>query len=123
VLEEVGSAVGLVGLGTAAGVNPHADGRCLGPWGVLGSDLRNHVNGRPRSAQGGGPTVKPLLSVVDSVLVPYETGVARPRVKGDLEALTLLMAARERKLRCRLSASCREAIASARGTGEMGMGR
>lgn len=43
------------------------------------------------------------------------TGVARPLVKGEaLEALTLLMAARERKLRWKFSASCLEAIASAR---------
>lgn len=38
-LEEVRSAVGLVGLGPGTGVNPHANGRRLGPWRVLGSDL------------------------------------------------------------------------------------
>jgi hypothetical protein len=43
------------------------------------------------------------------------TGVARPLVKGDAFcALTLLMAARERKLRWKFNASCLEAIASAR---------
>ena len=41
--------------------------------------------------------------------------MARPLVKGDaLADLTLLMAARERKLRWKFSASCLEAIASAR---------
>jgi hypothetical protein len=62
--------------------------------------------------------------VVDSVLEPCETGVARPLVKGDcFWALTALMAARERMPCCRLSASRREAIASAggaQGDGRMG---
>lgn len=59
--------------------------------------------------------MKPLLRVVLSVLEPYVTGVASPLVKGEaLDDLTLLMAARERKLRWKFSASCLEAIASAR---------
>lgn len=50
--------------------------------------------------------------------------MARPRVKGDcLDDLTALMAERERMLCCRLSASRREAIASARWVrGTMGDG-
>lgn len=39
VLEEVCGAVGLVSLGPGAGINPHADGRSLRPWRVLGRDL------------------------------------------------------------------------------------
>jgi len=38
-LEEVGGAVGLVGLGAGAGINPHADRGGLGIGRVLGSDL------------------------------------------------------------------------------------
>ena len=39
VLEEVCSSVGLIRLRAAASIDPHADGRCLGPRGVLGSNL------------------------------------------------------------------------------------
>lgn len=47
--------------------------------------------------------------------------MARPRVKGEeREDLTALMAARERMPCCRLSASRREAIASARRAGRDG---
>jgi hypothetical protein len=60
VLQEVGSAVGLVRLGAASSIDPYTDRRRLGPWGVLGSDLRRH----------GGHTVKPLPRVVDSVFAP-----------------------------------------------------
>jgi hypothetical protein len=55
-----------------------------------------------------------LLRVVDSVWEPKETGVARPLAKGEFFVLTALMAARERRCCCRLSASRREAIAGAR---------
>lgn len=59
--------------------------------------------------------MKPLERVVDSVLEPWETGVASPRVKGDcLLRLTALMAVLERRAVCRFSASRREAIADAR---------
>lgn len=43
-LQEVCSAVGLVGLGAGARVYPDADGRGLSPRGVLGSNLRTGVN-------------------------------------------------------------------------------
>jgi hypothetical protein len=69
-LEEVRGAVGLVRLCAAAGVDPHADRRRLGPRGVLGSDLRHRVNCSPARSSGGRPTVKPLERVVDSVLEP-----------------------------------------------------
>ena len=50
--------------------------------------------------------------VVDSVLEPWETGVANPLVKGDcLLRLTALMAAFDRRAVCRFNASRREAIA------------
>jgi hypothetical protein len=64
--------------------------------------------------------VKPLLRVVDSVLEPYETGVASPLVKGDrFLVLTALMAFLARRLWCRFNASRRDAIALARcGIGE-----
>lgn len=39
VLEEVCSAVGLVGLGARAGIYPDSDSRCLGVGGVLGGNL------------------------------------------------------------------------------------
>lgn len=39
VLEEVRGTVGLVGLGSGAGINPHANSRSLGPWRVLSSNL------------------------------------------------------------------------------------
>lgn len=113
VLEEVCRSVGLVGLSAAAGVDPHTDGRCLGPWRVLGRDLRGGVNGSSGSCRGGVRTVKPLERVVDSVLEPWETGVASPLVKGDcLLRLTALMACLERRAVCRFSASRREAIAA-----------
>ena len=70
VLEEVGSAVGLVRLRAAARIDPHTDGRCLGPRRVLGSDLRYRVNWRPQSSGSIQHTVKPFFSVVDSVLDP-----------------------------------------------------
>lgn len=38
-LEEVGGAVGLGGLGAGAGIDPHADGRGLGIGRVLSRDL------------------------------------------------------------------------------------
>lgn len=38
-LQEVCSAISLVGFGAAAGIDPDTDSRCLGPWRVLGSDL------------------------------------------------------------------------------------
>jgi len=38
-LEEVGGAIGLVGLGAGAGIDPHADGRGLGIGRVLGRNL------------------------------------------------------------------------------------
>lgn len=70
VLEEVGGSVGLVGLSARAGIDPHTDGRCLGPWGVLGSDLRGRVNCSPGVSDRSAHTVKPLLRVVLSVLEP-----------------------------------------------------
>lgn len=48
VLEEVRSAVVLLGLGPGAGINPDADCGCLSPWRVLGSDL---YNGEGKSGQ------------------------------------------------------------------------
>ncbi len=38
-LEEVGGAIVLFGLGARAGIDPHADSRGLGIGGVLGGDL------------------------------------------------------------------------------------
>lgn len=43
VLQEVCSAVGLVGLGARTGIYPHTDGRGLGVWGVLGRNLSRLV--------------------------------------------------------------------------------
>jgi len=114
----MGRAVGLVCLSAAARVDPHADGRSLGPRGVLGRDLGGRVNFKTQDGWQGWPTVKPFLSVVDSVLAPKLTGVARPRVKGEArDDLTALMAARERMPCCRLRASRREAIVTARRAG------
>jgi hypothetical protein len=70
VLQEVGSAVGLVRLGAASSIDPYTDRRRLGPWGVLGSDLRRRVNCSPAAWCHGGHTVKPLPRVVDSVFAP-----------------------------------------------------
>ena len=70
VLQEVCSAVRLVCLGAASGVDPNTDGRRLGPWGVLGSDLRRGVNCSPDSSQIFWHTVKPFPRVVDSVFAP-----------------------------------------------------
>lgn len=125
VLQEVCCSVGPVGLRAASGIDPDADGRRLSPWRVLGSDLRKGVNCSPHSCQKVRHTVKPLVRVVDSVLEPWETGVARPLVKGELLLLlTALMAARERRAVCRFNASRREAIAFARGAvGSGGDGR
>jgi hypothetical protein len=121
VLEEVRGSVRPVCLCAATSIDPYTDGRSLGPRRVLGSDLRHRVNWCPDSSASVQPTVKPFLRVVDSVFAPYVTGVASPRVKGDaFEALTALMAARERMPCCRLSASRREAIVSARRAGADG---
>jgi hypothetical protein len=49
-LKEVGSAVGLVRLGARASVNPHANSGCLGPGGVLGSNL---IDNGQKMAFGG----------------------------------------------------------------------
>ena len=70
VLEEVGSAVGLVRLCAASCVDPNTDGRRLGPWGVLGSDLGAWVNCSREECYNVGPTVKPFPRVVDSVFAP-----------------------------------------------------
>lgn len=70
VLEKVRGSVGLVRLCAAAGIDPHTDGRRLGPRGVLGSDLRIAVNCSPQRPSSAGHTVKPFFSVVDSVLEP-----------------------------------------------------
>ena len=53
--------------------------------------------------------VKPLLSVVLSVVLPWLTGVARLRVNDGLKGLMLRMARCALKPWFRLSASCREA--------------
>ena len=54
-------------------------------------------------------TVKPLLSVVDSVVDPWLTGVASARRV--MDGRTALIARCARSPVCRLSASLREAIA------------
>ena len=51
-------------------------------------------------------TVKPLLRVVLSVFAPWLTGVAKLLVIGLIEFNAVFA----RKLRCRLSARCREAM-------------
>jgi hypothetical protein len=70
VLQEVCGSVRLVCLCAASGIDPHTDGRGLGPWGVLGSDLRRGVNCSPDSSERAGHTVKPFPRVVDSVFAP-----------------------------------------------------
>ncbi len=70
VLEEVRGSIGLVRLSARTGIDPHADGRRLGPWRVLGSDLRKRVNCSPDVSPTVVHTVKPLLRVVLSVLEP-----------------------------------------------------
>lgn len=115
VLQEVCGSVGPVRLRPASSIDPDTDGGSLGPRRMLGSDLRRRVNYYSRSSQRVLHTVKPFFSVVDSVLEPYVTGVARPLVKGEaFRALTALMAALLRRLWCRFNASRREAIAFAR---------
>lgn len=111
-LQKVCGSVGLVRLCATSGIDPHTHGRGLGPRGVLGSDLGKSVNWVPSRFWRAEHTVKPLLRVVDSVLEPWETGVARPLVKGDrLLALTALMAVFERRACCTFNARRREAIA------------
>jgi hypothetical protein len=44
VLKKVRGSVGLVRLCAASSIDPHTDGRSLGPGRVLGSDLRHRVN-------------------------------------------------------------------------------
>lgn len=76
-LEEVGSAVGLVGLGAGAGIDPHADRGGLGIGRVLGSDLEKAIGVRNELYEANWDdwnslTVRPFLSVVVSVLIPDE---------------------------------------------------
>lgn len=52
VLEEVSRAVVLVVLGAGAGINPHADGRGLSPWRVLGGNLMENVRTCPARSIG-----------------------------------------------------------------------
>ena len=47
-LEEVRGSICLVGLCSATGVDPHANGRSLSPWRVLGRDLGTHQQTQPR---------------------------------------------------------------------------
>jgi hypothetical protein len=112
-LEEVGGAVGLGGLGAGAGIDPHADGRGLGIRRVLGRDLERAMrvsDGRARANANWGRewqlTVRPFLSVVVSVLIAGdECGVARPRLNG-----TDSPPARPRRPCARFRASLRDAM-------------
>ena len=48
VLKEVRGSVRLIGLCSATSVNPHANGRSLSPWRVLGRDLETHQQTKSR---------------------------------------------------------------------------
>jgi hypothetical protein len=111
-LEEVGGAVGLFGLGAGAGIDPHADRRGLGVGRVLGRDLEiaMRVSSEPvtanwRRGKLGELTVRPFLSVVVSVLMAGEwCGVASPRLG------TVSPPARPRRPCARFRASLRDAM-------------
>jgi hypothetical protein len=115
-LEEVRSAVGLVGLSSGASIDPHADRGRLSPWRVLGGNLVPSiisfvVHSRVHSQLASGSlTVRPFLSVVVWVCAPKGdvTGVAKPRFTGR----TALRAARLRSPWERLRASLLDAIAA-----------
>jgi hypothetical protein len=83
--EEVSGAVGLVCFGARAGVDPYADGGCLGVRGVFGCNLYRsllvwlHIY--TSIEHQWQHTVNPLLRVVLSVVLPWLTGVARLRTR------------------------------------------
>lgn len=108
VLEEVCGAVGLLGLCPGAGVYPHANGRRLCVWGVLGGDLRGRtrlsVTRRADRMVVGARTVRPFFRVVVWVLLGEGTGEAKPRRMGSERP------ARPRRPCDRFRASLRDAI-------------
>lgn len=62
------SAIGLVGFGSAAGVNPNSHGRGLSPWRMLGRNLSTVSTAHGQRFPSDGHTVSPLERVVLSVL-------------------------------------------------------
>lgn len=115
VLQEVCSAICLVGLGSGPGVDPHSYCRGLGPWRVFGSDLESRrvrhsyiEYWRDQLVVGGRLTVRPFFNVVVWVFAPTgdDTGVAKPR----FNELRAGAAARLRMPWARFKASLRDAI-------------
>lgn len=80
VLEEVCGSIRLVGLCPAAGIDPHANGRGLCPWGVFGGNLDALTPQHNQEARIS--TVNPLERVVDWVVDGSDTGEAKPRFTG-----------------------------------------
>lgn len=106
VLKEVRGSVGLVSLCPAAGIDPHANSRGLGPWGVLSGDLRPVSDLAKRLSILDFRTVKPLERVVDWVVDGRVTGEEKPRLTGWMD----FRAARLRRAWLKLNARRREAI-------------
>lgn len=109
-LQKVSGAAGLVCFCPRSSVNPHAHGRRLRPWRVLGGDLSTissciyHLPLPLLSIL----TVSPLDNVVDSVLTPFlTTGLAYPRFNAET---VLLRGARLRSPLVRLRANRRDAM-------------
>jgi len=117
-LEKVCSAIRPVRFRARACVYPHADGAGLGVRGVFGCDLGGDIAvSRPSTsashiAVGQWLTVKPLERVVLSVVLPWETGVAKLLIRPGWPRLTALMALLARRPCCRLNANLRDAIVS-----------
>ena len=113
--EEVGGAVGFVGFGARAGVDPDANGARLGIRGVFCCDLSSLLVYEVSVTVFAGQwqrTVKPLLKVVLSVVLPWLTGVARLRMRpGLLFVFTELIARWARRPWFSLKARLREAMA------------
>lgn len=108
-LKEVCGAVGPISLCAASGVDPDTNSGGLSPGRVLRGNLHALVNTILLSMFNMTfPTVKPLLNVVVSVLVPWLMGVAKPLLTGRMA----LRAARLRRAVLRLRASRLEAMAT-----------
>ena len=104
-LEEVCSAVGLVGLCSATSIDPDTHSRGLSPWRVFGRNLC-YTSASHNSKMLPRLTVRPFDSVVLSVTAPWLTGVAKPREEGWMARRALLLLAAWG----RLSASLLDAI-------------
>lgn len=84
--QEVRRAIGFVGFGSAASIDPYTHSRRLSPWRMLSRNLdQKSVHRKTEDIGHIGNTVKPFESVVHSVWVGSR-GVAKPRLADCIDA-------------------------------------